>query len=125
MKRWLEVFFALALALAAASASAAPAAVVDSVQMPAWVERAGKQIPAAPGMELIATDTLRTGAGARLYVKLAEGSIVKLGENARLQLLDLVPERGGVFRAALNVLAGAFRFTTRSEERRVGKECRL
>ena len=112
MKRWLEVFFALALALAAASASAAPAAVVDSVQMPAWVERAGKQMPAAPGMELIATDTLRTGAAARLYVKLAEGSIVKLGENARLQLLDLVPERGGVFRAALNVLAGAFRFTT-------------
>jgi hypothetical protein len=112
MKRWLEVVFALALALVAAHALAAPAALVESVQMPAWVERAGKEMPAAPGMELIATDTLRTGAGARLYVKLAEGSIVKLGENARLQLLDLVPERGGLFRATLNVIAGAFRFTT-------------
>jgi len=112
MKRWLEVVFGLWLALAASSALAAPAAVVESVQMPAWVERAGKQMPASPGTELIATDTLRTGAGARLYIKLAEGSIVKLGENASLQMLDLVPERGGVFRATLNVIAGAFRFTT-------------
>jgi len=112
MKRWLEIVFALWLALAASSAFAAPAAVVESVQMPAWVERAGKQRPASPGTELIATDTLRTGAGARLYIKLAEGSTVKLGENASLQLLDLVPERGGLFRATLNVIAGAFRFTT-------------
>ena len=112
MKRWLEVVFALWLALAASSVLAAPAALVESVQMPAWVERAGKQMPARPGMELIATDILRTGAGARLYVRLAEGSTVKLGENASLQMLDLVPERGGVFRATLNVIAGAFRFTT-------------
>jgi hypothetical protein len=112
MKHWLEIVFSLVLLLAASGAQAAPAAIVDSVQMPAWVERAGKQVPAAPGMELIATDTLRTGAGARLYIKLAEGSLLKLGENARLALLELVPARGGVFRAALDVLAGAFRFTT-------------
>ena len=112
MKRWLEVVFALWLALAASSALAAPAAVVESVQMPAWVERAGKQLPAAPGMELIATDALRTGPGARLYIKLAEGSTLKLGENAKLQLLELVPEKGGLFRGVLDVLSGAFRFTT-------------
>ena len=112
MKRWLELVFALWLAVAASIALAAPAAVVESVQMPAWIERAGKQMPAGPGTELISTDTLRTGAGARLYIKLAEGSIVKLGENASLQMLDLVPERGGLFRATLNVIAGAFRFTT-------------
>jgi hypothetical protein len=112
MKRWLEILFSLALLIAACGAQAAPAAIVESVQMPAWVERAGKQMPAAPGMELIATDAVRTGAGARLYIKLAEGSVLKLGENAKLQLLDLVPERSGVFRAALDVLAGAFRFTT-------------
>ena len=112
MKRWLEVVFALWLALAASSALAALAAVVESVQMPAWVERAGKQLPAAPGIELIATDTLRTGPGARLYIKLAEGSMLKLGENAKLQLLDLVPEKGGLFRGVIDVLSGAFRFTT-------------
>jgi sporulation related protein/FecR-like protein len=112
MRRWLEIVLACALSLAALSALAAPAAVVESVQMPAWVDRAGKQLPAAPGMELIATDALRTGPGARLYIKLAEGSILKLGENAKLQLLDLVPEKGGIFRGALDVLSGAFRFTT-------------
>jgi hypothetical protein len=112
MKRWLEIVFSLALLLAASGAQAAPAAIVESVQMPAWVERAGKQMPAAPAMELIATDAVRTGAGARIYIKLAEGSVLKLGENARLQLAELVPERGGLFRGVLDVLSGAFRFTT-------------
>ena len=112
MKRMLGLLLAASLALGGTSAAAAPAAVVEGVQMPAWVERSGKQMPAAAGMELIATDTLRTGPGARLYVKLAEGSLVKLGENASLQLLDVAPERGGVFKAALSVLTGAFRFTT-------------
>lgn len=101
-----------ALALASAGSLAASAAVVEAVQMPAWSERGGKQTPVAAGTELFASDRLRTGVGARLYVKLAEGSLVKLGENASLRLSDLEPDRGGVFRAALNVLAGAFRFTT-------------
>ena len=112
MKRWLEILLSLALSLAAAGALAAPIAIVDAVQMPAWIERAGKQMPAAAGTELIATDTIRTGAGARVYIKLAEGRTVRVGENARLQLLDLVPERSGLFRGVLDVLSGAFRFTT-------------
>jgi hypothetical protein len=112
MKRWLEIVFSLALAVAAAGAFAAPVAIVDAVQMPAWIERAGKQMPAAAGTELISTDTIRTGAGARVYIKLAEGSTVRVGENARLQLLDLIPERSGLFKGVLDVLSGAFRFTT-------------
>ena len=112
MKRWLEIVVSLALASAVFGATAAPAAIVDAVQMPAWIERAGKQMPAAAGMELIATDAVRTGAGARVYVKLAEGSTIRVGENARLQLLELVPERGGIFKGVIDVLSGAFRFTT-------------
>ena len=112
MKRWLGIVFSLALVLAASGAIAAPAAIVEAVQMPAWVERAGKQMPAAAGMDLIATDTVRTGAGARIYVKLPEGSTVKLGENAKLQLAELVPERGGLVKGVIDVLSGAFRFTT-------------
>ena len=112
MKRWLEIVFSLALALSAPGAVAAPAAIVDAVQMPAWVDRAGKQMPAAAGMELIATDTVRTGAGARVYLKLPEGSTVRLGENAKLHLAELVPERGGLVKGVIDVLSGAFRFTT-------------
>ena len=116
MKRILAIVFSALAAFGAAQAQAAPAAVVEGVQMPAWLERAVsggiRRIPLAPGMELRGGDEVKTGAGSRLYIKLAEGSLVKLGENASLKLLDLQPERGGLFRAALNVLEGAFRFTT-------------
>ena len=116
MKRMLAIVFAALAALGAVQAQGAPAAVVEGVQMPAWVERTVtggmRRIPLAPGMALRRGDEVKTGAGSRLYIKLAEGSLVKLGENASLKLLDLQTERAGLFRAALNVLEGAFRFTT-------------
>ena len=111
--QWLAAALAAAAAL---GAQAAPDAVVVGVQMPAWVERAGvgglRRAPLAPGAELRGGDEVRTGHGARLYIRLAEGSLVKLGENASLRILEIAPERGGFFAAALNVLEGAFRFTT-------------
>jgi hypothetical protein len=62
-------------------------------------------------MELRAGDRILTGKDARVLVKLAEGSVVKLGENGRLVLTELQPAKE-LFRAALQVLEGAFRFTT-------------
>lgn len=116
MKRVLAILGAVLLSVAAGQAQAAPAAVVDGVQMPAWVERTGvgatRRLPIAPGMELRGGDEVRTGAGSRVYIKLAEGSLVKLGENASLRIIDIAADRGGLFKAALNVLEGAFRFTT-------------
>jgi hypothetical protein len=101
----------LASPLAAMQVFAQPAAVVEGVQMPAWVERSGRTAPVAPGMALQAGDQLRTGAGSRLLVKLSEGSLVKLGENGTLRIAELTPTQE-VFRAAMRVLEGAFRFTT-------------
>lgn len=116
MKRIISALAAALLAFAAAQAQAAAAAVVDGVQMPAWLERgsagAVRRVPLAPGMELRSGDEVRTGAGSRLYLRLAEGSLVKLGESASLKILDIAPERDGLFKAALHVLQGAFRFTT-------------
>jgi hypothetical protein len=109
-----NAWVALAL-LAPALAGAQPAAVVEGVQMPAWVERAdsgtAKKIPVVPGMQLKPGDKLITGGGSRLQVRLAEGSVVKLGENGSLQLKELEPSKT-LFKAALSVLEGAFRFTT-------------
>jgi len=109
-----NALFALALVLPGV-AVAQSAAVVEGVQMPAWVERteggAARKIPVVPGMQLKAGDKLVTGAGSRLQVKLAEGSTVKLGENGSLQLRELEPSKS-LFKAALGVLEGAFRFTT-------------
>jgi len=90
---------------------AAPAAVVEGVQMPAWLEREGSRTPLNPGMELKPGDRLQSGGGARILVRLVEGSTVKLGENGTLVLESLDPAKE-LFKAALRVLAGAFRFTT-------------
>jgi hypothetical protein len=110
-----RLFLAAGFALAAAhpAAVAAPAAVVEGVQMPAWVEHAdGRRAPLAPGMELKAGEQVRTGTNARLLLKLSEGSLVKLGESAMLKIEELKPDEGGIFKAVLKVAEGAFRFTT-------------
>jgi hypothetical protein len=103
--------FAGAALLASWQAQAQPAAVVEGVQMPAWVERAGTRTPIQPGMVLQPGDVIHTGPDSRLLVRLSERSLVKLGENGQLRFAELSPG-SEIFRAALNVLQGAFRFTT-------------
>lgn len=111
LNRLSAVFLPLALLLST-SAFAARLATVEAVQSPAWRDRGGVTVPLAAGMELQSGDVLRTGPGARTYLMLAEGSRVKLGEGARFTFhsRSLRPEKA--FRGALDVLAGAFRFTT-------------
>ena len=112
MKRIYAMVLGAAIGAAARPALAQPAAVVESVQMPAWMEREGRRSPLAVGMELKGGDAVKTGAGSRALVKLSEGSSVKLGENAGLQITQINPQREGIFQAALRVAEGAFRFTT-------------
>ena len=108
MKRLL---LAIVLTVVSVTALGQSAALVDGVQMPAWRERDGKRMPLVPGMELRAGDRILSGKDARVLVKLAEGSVVKLGENGSLRLEEVNASRE-LFRAALQVLEGAFRFTT-------------
>lgn len=99
--------------LAAGLVQAAPDAVVEGIQLPAWVTRDGKRQPLALGTELKSNDEVSTGASSRLLLRLGDGSAVKLGENGKLQLSDLVQKRKeGFIAATLRVLEGAFRFTT-------------
>jgi len=103
---------AMAFAVLAAAATAAPQAVVDAVQAPAWREREGRAEALAPGMELRSRDRVRTGAGARAYLRLGDGSVVKLGEHGELRADRLGPSEKRFYSAALDVAKGAFRFTT-------------
>jgi hypothetical protein len=101
--------------LATAEVLAAPTvagATVEAVQSPAWRDRGGITVPLAAGMELHSGDVLRTGSGARAYLMLAEGSRVKLGEGSRFIFHSRSSQPDKTFRGALDVLAGAFRFTT-------------
>ena len=104
-----------ALAFAAGTAWA-QSARVEAVQYPAWLERGGHTVPLAPGTTLQARDRLRTGDNARVQLRLGEGSTVKLGERAQF-VIERAEDRG-VFRAALSVIAGAFRFTGQALNRR-------
>src|SRR6478609_611770 len=83
---------------------------VESVQAPAWLERAGRAVALSPGVSLQADDKVVTGGNARVRLRLGEGSAVRLGERAQF-VVERVEDRG-LFRAALSVLSGAFRYTT-------------
>ena len=101
------------LLFAADLLQAAPDAIVEGIQLPAWVTRDGNRQPLAVGTELRSNDEVATGGNSRLLLRLGDGSVVKLGENGKLKLTDLVQKRKeGFIAATLKVLEGAFRFTT-------------
>lgn len=115
----LRSFFTFWLLLAAGVAAAQrPSLEVESVQMPAWVERAnGSRAPLDIGMTLGNRDRIYTGPGSKALLRLADGSTVKLGENAVLGVDDLAQRKAGVrdlVTASLDVVTGAFRFTTQA-----------
>ena len=103
--------FGLLLMLFPFAQCRAAVATVDAVQMPAWLERGNRTEPLLPGQQVSDGDRVRTGQGARVYLKLPEGSTVKLGESALLTYQSAV-EQDSIFKAALNIATGAFRFTT-------------
>jgi hypothetical protein len=73
------------------------------------------RVPLAPGVALGSLDKVVTGDNGRLLLRLADGSTVKLGEKARLNLTQAEATRDNdvtTLQATLNVLVGAFRFTT-------------
>lgn len=111
----IDICVLAALALLGAPAAAQTLAV-EGVVSPAWVERGGTRLPLAVGTRLSDKDRIVTGPGSRALLRMAEGSAVKLGENATLALDELADKRGTdagrLVTASLDVVRGAFRFTT-------------
>src|SRR3954468_3544727 len=103
----------LVLLVASDLLHAAPDMQVEGIRLPAWVVRDGQRQPLALGAALKNGDQVSTGTNARVLLRLGDGSMVKLGENASLQLSNLVQQpRDRFIAATLKVLEGAFRFTT-------------
>jgi hypothetical protein len=102
------------LALLAGPVQAASNALIEAVQAPAWLIREGLSKPLQPGMTLGNKDQIKTGPEARVIVRLGEGSQVKLGANAVLNLDGFAAneQQRNVFQSSLDVVQGAFRFTT-------------
>jgi hypothetical protein len=105
----------LVLLVASDLLHAAPDMQVEGIRLPAWVVRDGQRKPLALGAALKNSDQVLTGSNARVLLRLGDGSMVKLGENASLKLSNLVQEPKHHFIVAtLKVLEGAFRFTTQT-----------
>lgn len=97
------------------------AVVVEKIQMPAWLLQNQTKIALTPGIVLTKGDQIITGNSARVYLKLEEGSRIKIGANAQFKVSSLAPEQlaepqltdtTDTFTAVFNVIKGAFRFTT-------------
>ena len=115
-----NMFAAALLLLAAIPTLAAthPTIAVEGVHMPAWVEHpSGARDPLVLGMVLGNKERIVTGPGSRALLRLADGSLIKLGENGVLALDGLDQKKiqmKDVVTASLDVVSGAFRFTTQA-----------
>lgn len=92
MKRILILLLS-ALALNTATAFAESGGIVEAIQMPAWYDRDGKTYPLKPGIKLYSGDVIRTGENSRALLRMEEGSTVKLGADARLNINTLTPPK--------------------------------
>jgi len=99
---------------------AAQQAEISALQGDVWVVRSTASYPATLKMKLQSEDQIRTGEDARAILKLPDDSTVKIGQYAIVNLAKILPpeEEEGVFTAALDVLRGAFRFTSEKPAKR-------
>lgn len=101
-----------------------PGMQVEAVQMPAWLIQNGKRQPLSPGDSMQAADEIETSSQAGAVVRLAEGSLISLGEKTRLGIQRLEVNAGDG-RSALNsdlkLFTGFFRFATSAVAKVVGQ----
>ena len=86
-----RVILGFLLSISVCAQVAAAPAVVEGVQMPAWLQRNQTVTALRAGTELTSTDVIRTGQRGRVLLHLEEGSQVKLGADAVLELEELTP----------------------------------
>lgn len=116
LQRFFIAGFLPACVMTSAIGAAPPSgSTITAVQSPAWLVHGTATTPLQPGETIADGDTLRTGPGGRVYLALPEHSVVKMGENTELATpaMDMMRDTGGsLFKGALHVLKGVFRFTT-------------
>lgn len=108
-------FILLSLFVYSVSAHSDSIVSVNALNYPVWIERNQQIIPLAPGSELNEGDIVKTGPTGRVWLSMWDGSVVKLGQNAQFKVTSAEYEKenyNDVLKATLNVIKGAFRFTT-------------
>lgn len=104
--------------LSLVSTSAFAQLVVEGLQFPVWVERAEQRVPLAPGDVVAEGEQIITGDGGKVWVQMPDKARVKLGPDAALNASEVSvtssveAQRGDMLEGALDVIRGAFRYTT-------------
>ncbi len=109
----------LALPLFAHAAEPQAYAYVSALQPPAWDEANGQRAALGASSPILPGHIYSTGKEGRLQIVMADGSIVKLGENSRFELPRLqLLQRGSdsVLNGALKIIRGTFRYTAQPSQ---------
>lgn len=111
-----------------ARAQSSAVATIELLRAPAWLETAGLRVPLAAGAIVGPLQTVVTGEGARVVIKLPEGSVIALGAHSRMTVESLAYEKSAadsVFGAAFRLAVGTFRYVTALMEKLNGKTRRV
>lgn len=101
--RGIVVFAMLACALPAVAADSV--ATFKKVEGDVRVERAGKEMPATTGMNLMQADTVRTGNNGAAGITFEDNALISLGANGQLVIDQFRYDRatqGGEFQTTLS-----------------------
>ncbi len=95
------------------TSSAQPIGTVEAVQNAAWLERQGDRTQVQVGASVEAGDAIATGGGTRLLIGLKDGSELRLGQDAEVEIGQAtVPDAPGMpFTASLTLTRGALRLS--------------
>ncbi|AOW13189.1 hypothetical protein LPB072_10310 [Hydrogenophaga crassostreae] len=104
-------------ALSPPAQAATKDAVIEAVQLPAWVERNGQRRAARPGDKLLVNDTAVTAESSRMLLRLPDRSVIKLGEKTEFRIETLAAKQQGFAgpshtQSALRLITGVFRYAT-------------
>lgn len=113
MRTKINLYYPLILFLIYSNAYAQQTEVI-AVQEHAWVARNNVVIALKLKDFLQAGDQVRTGKDSRVWLKLPDETVVKLGEHAMFNIQDLKPisSANSVMKGSFELLRGAFRLTT-------------
>lgn len=95
--------------------SLAVSAVVETFQMPAWINLDGEKKAMRIGMQIQQQTAVETGDGGKVYIEMEEGSRLKVGPKSAVKVLTLKTKEqtsNNIFKSVINIVRGAFRFTT-------------
>lgn len=103
-------------------------AYVTALQPPVWILHKGERTALGASAPILMDDALITGPGARLHLALADGSLLKLGENTALDIPQLQLRKNvgkDVLAARFKLLRGTLRYTAQKGTASLTHELKL